>query len=233
MDATPGDEGEEGRDARAEPPRLVRSRGLRIASLALLFVLLACLGGSVANWIASLFRDVPPPPEETVVVRPGTDVVVAVRDLARLESASFHMERVIDMSSTQTRLGGLVHAEDSILLVAAADVIAGVDLSEMRDGDVVVEPDAKRAVITLPPARVLSARLDNQRTYVVRRETDLLARRHESLETRARREAEQTLERSALEAGLLTRAERNARQTVEALVRSLGYTQVQIRVRAE
>ncbi len=229
MDETPDDERPENAGEDRAP---VRSRALRGASLGLLVVILACLGGALASWIASFFRDDGPPPE-TVVIRPTADVVVAVRDLARLESASFHMERVIDMSSQQTRLGGLVQAQDSILLVAAADVVAGVDLAQMQDGDVVIEPDAHRATITLPPVRVLSARLDNDRTYVYRRETDLLAHRRESLETQARREAEDTLERAAIEGGILTRAERNARRTVEALVRSLGYEHVEIRFREE
>lgn len=233
MDETPDDQTSD--DAGSETPErapVVRSRALRGASLGLLVVVLACLGGAAASWIASLFRG-DPEPGETVVIRPTADVVVAVRDLARLESASFHMERIIDMSSHQARLGGLVQAEDSILLVAAADVVAGVDLAEMQDGDVVIEPDAHRAVITLPPVRVLSARLDNDRTYVYRRETDLLARRRESLETQARREAEDTLEHAALEAGILERAERNARRTIEALVRSLGYEHVEVRFREE
>ena len=40
----------------------------------------------------------PPMTSSVTVVRPTPDVLVAVRDLARLESASFHMERVIDLS---------------------------------------------------------------------------------------------------------------------------------------
>jgi hypothetical protein len=198
--------------------------------LVLLLVIVACLGGGLVSWVTGLFRT-EPTPTETLEVRATPDVVVAVRDLARLESASFHMERVIDLTSRQNRLGGLVQAEDTILLVAAADVVAGVDLTEMADGDVVIEPDARRATITLPPARVLSARLDNERTYVHRRDTDLLARRRESLETEARRTAERSLEQAAIEAGILTRAERNAARTVEALVRSLGYDEVIVRSR--
>jgi hypothetical protein len=75
---------------------------------------------------------------------------------------------------------------------------------------------------------VFSARLDNQRTYVHTRTTDVLARRSQTLETRARQEAERTLQQAALESGLLTRADRNAARTVESLVRSLGYTDVDV-----
>lgn len=212
----------------------LRSGALRGASLTLLIVILACLGGGVSSFALS-FLHLPflheEPAPETLVVRPTADVVVAVRDLARLESTSYHVERVIDLTSRQARLGGLLEAEDSILLVAAADVVAGVDLGAMRDGDVVIEPDARRATITLPRATILSARLDNDRTYVHQRETDLLARRNPGLETDARREAERTLADAALEAGILERAETNAARTVEALIRSLGYEHVDVRFR--
>ena len=162
-------------------------------------------------------------------VRPTPAVVVAVRDLARLESAEMHMERVIDLTDRQERLFGLVQAEDAILLVAAADVTAGVDLGEVKESDVDVDRDRLSVRITLPQPRVLSTRLDSDRTYVHTRRTDVLARRREDLETRARQEAEHSLEAAALEAGLLDRARANAARTVRALVRSLGFRRVEVR----
>ncbi len=224
------DEREERPAEEAPQGRATPSRGvLRGASLLLLVVIVACIGGAIASWVGALLGE--PEPTETLVVRPTADVVVAMRDLARLESSSYHVERVIDISSEQQRFGGLLRAEDSILLIAAADVVAGVDLAQMQDGDVVIEPGARRATITLPPVEILSARLDNDRTYVHRRDTDLLARRRDSLETDARREAERTLRQAAIDSGILDRAERNAARTVEALVRSLGYEHVEVRFR--
>lgn len=168
------------------------------------------------------------PVASTTVIKQGPSVVVAVRDLARLEGASFHMERVIDLKEEQSRLRGFVTAEDAILLVAAGDVVAGVDLTLMKEGDVQIDENQKSVSIVLPRATVFSARLDNSRTYVHTRSTDLLAKRKESLETRARQEAERTLEANAVEAGLLPRAEENVARTIETLVRSLGYRDVRV-----
>ncbi len=168
------------------------------------------------------------PPESVDVLRDSPNVVVAIRDLARLETTSFHVERVIDLVARQRQLFGLVEAEDAILLVAAGDVVAGVDLTRMSDGDVVIEPERNVATITLPEPEIFSARLDNERTYVHTRETDLTAQRDPHLETRARREAESTLRDAALEAGILERARANAESAVETLVRSLGYDEVVI-----
>jgi hypothetical protein len=163
------------------------------------------------------------------VVHSGPPVVVAVRDLARLESAQFHMERVIDLRSKQEALFGLVESEDAILLVATADVTAGVDLAKLKDSDVTVDKEAGRVTVTLPAAEVFSAKLDNDRTYVYRRDTDLLAKRQDTLETKARQAAEAQLEDAAKKAGILARAEKNAIVTVERLVRSLGYDDVTVR----
>jgi hypothetical protein len=174
----------------------------------------------------------PPMTSSVTVVRPTPDVLVAVRDLARLESASFHMERVIDLSDKQSKMWGLVTTEDAILLVAVAEVTAGIDLQKLTAKDVVVDPARRTARIELPAPEVLHAALDNEKTYVHSRKTGTLADRHENLESRARREAEKTLVDSARQAGLLTRASDNARRTVEALVHSLGYDKVEVTVRA-
>src|SRR5262245_21540842 len=79
-------------------------------------------------------RDVAPAPASSVtVIRPSPNVVRAIRDLSRLEGAEYHMERVVDLSEKQSRFFGLIEAEDAILLVAAGDVIAGVDLAELGE----------------------------------------------------------------------------------------------------
>ncbi|HXK19717.1 MAG TPA: DUF4230 domain-containing protein, partial [Polyangiaceae bacterium] len=174
----------------------------------------------------------PPMSSSVTVVRATPDVLVAVRDLARLESASFHMERVIDLSDKQSKLWGLISTEDAILLVAVAEVTAGIDLQKLSAADVVVDPARRSARINLPAPEVLHAALDNEKTYVHSRKTGSLADRHENLESRARQEAERTLVESAKQAGLLNRASENARHTVEALVHSLGYDKVDVSVRS-
>jgi hypothetical protein len=175
---------------------------------------------------------IPPLSSSVTIVHPTPNVLVAVKDLARLESASFHMERVIDLTDKQSLLFGLVQSEDAILLVAVADVSAGVDLQQLKADDIVADAPQKRMTITLPGPEVFHAELDNSKTYVHTRHTGALASRKENLETRARQEAERSLIEAALQAGLLSRASDNARRAVEGLVRGLGYEQVEVKVRA-
>lgn len=174
---------------------------------------------------------IPPLSSSVTIVHPTPNVLVAVKDLARLESASFHMERVIDLTDKQSMLFGLVQSEDAILLVAVADVSAGVDLQQLQSDDLVVDANEKRVTITLPAPEVFHAELDNSKTYVHTRHTGALAARKENLETRARQEAEHSLIEAALQAGLLSRASENARRAVEGLVHGLGYSEVEVKVR--
>jgi len=158
--------------------------------------------------------------------KPLPDVITQVRELSRLEGVSYHIERVVDLHDKQEALFGLLKTEDAILLVASGDVIAGVDLGQLVPGDVVVSADRRSVTVHLPPAEVFSARLDNDRTYVHTRATDLLAQRKESLETDARKAAEQTLRTAAEDAGIIQRAEESVGRTVQSLVRSLGFERV-------
>ena len=168
------------------------------------------------------------PPASKIEVRAAPNVVLAIRDLARLETASFHMERVVEMTVTQTKLWGLTDSEDAILLVAVGDVTAGVDLAKIRDDDVKVDWTHKRVRVKLAPVEVFSAALDSDKTHVHSRKTGALADRREDLETLARRDAEQNIKAGALAGGLLTRAQTNAERTVRSLLRTLGFDDIQI-----
>jgi Protein of unknown function (DUF4230) len=206
----------------------------RLAQFAVMAGLLAC--GAGLDWFIARHRFLPVVPALTEhheeLVSTAT-VLVAIRNLARLESVSFHMERVIDLKDRQSHLFGLLEADDAILLVASGDVSAGIDLAKMRDGDVTIEPTTRRAQLTLPPPELLSVRLDNQHTYVHSRKTDLLAEREVELETRARQIAEESIRDAAVSGGILTRARNNTEHTLTVLVQSLGYDDVELTWRSE
>jgi hypothetical protein len=169
----------------------------------------------------------------TQVVRGTPSVITSIRELARLEATTYHVERVIDLRDKQAHLFGLFESEDSVLLVASADIVAGVDLSLIREGDVVADSERRSIHLTVPPPVILSAHLDNERTYVHSRATDPLAVRAHTLETRARQEAERTLREAAIEGGILERARVSTERTLRALMESAGFQRVEISFRAE
>lgn len=216
------------KDVRQSAPRPRR----RVVALWALFVGSLLLGGAVAGVYADrVWRRMTSGTTDGVTVRSSSGVVVAVRDLARLEGAEFQVERVISLTDKQSRLFGLIEAEDALLLIASGTITAGVDLAELTAGDFDIDERASKANISLPSSKVFSARLDNERTKVWKRDTDILAARQESLETRARQEAEKSLLDAAKEEGIIRRSNDNVKRTVETLVRSLGYREVTVTFR--
>jgi hypothetical protein len=155
-------------------------------------------------------------------------VVAAIRDVARLETTTFHIEKVIEVTDAQSRLWGLVEAKDAVLLVAVGDVVAGIDLARLRDDAVTVDGATHTAHVHMPAAEVLSSTLDERATHVYSRSTDTLADRNEQLEGEARRRAEDAMRKAAIDAGILDRAQSSAERTLRTLLRSLGYEHVEL-----
>lgn len=156
-------------------------------------------------------------PTPTIIADPVT-VVRQVQSLSRLETASYTIEKVITAESGEGPLGFLFR--DRLLLVAQGQVIAGVDLSRMSEGDVQVAGTS--VFVTLPAAEIFVATLDNDETYVYDRQTAVLGQQID-LETLARQEAEQAILDAALEDGILKMAQNNAEQYLTGLMRALGF----------
>jgi len=159
----------------------------------------------------------------TPTIRPDPVTIVRqVRSLSRLETVSFTVEKVITAESGQDALAFLFG--DQLILVAHGQVIAGVDLGQMQEGDITVTDD-DRVVVILPPAEVFVVALDNERSYVYDRETGLFGL-NQDLETAARQAAEEEILNAALEDGILEMAEANARAYLERLITAFGFREV-------
>ena len=161
-------------------------------------------------------------------VRSTPGVIMAIHDVAKLETTIFHVERVVEVTDAQSRLWGLVKANDVLLLVAVGDVVAGVDLAKVSAADVRANEASRTVTVRLPAPEIVSATLDERATRVYRRSTELLAARNEQLEGEARRTAEAQMRKVAIDEGILDRARVSAESTVRALLRPLGYDHVDI-----
>jgi hypothetical protein len=205
-------------DARREPRPAAGSRSLLVAALVLTST--AAIG---AGWIAVTGALKPPPITTNVVVEKHTPtLLVAVKDVARLETAEVQVEKVLDLTDRQSRLFGLVESKDALLLVAVGHASLGVDLGKLKEGDVTLDETTKIAKMTLPQPEVWGAALDEDKTYVYSRETDLLAKRNEKLETSARRSAVKAIEEAAATDEMKDKARKNAERQLSALAKSLG-----------
>jgi hypothetical protein len=164
------------------------------------------------------------PPSSRTVLRPTGTILMAVRDLARLETNELHMEKVIDLTDKQSRFFGLVDTSDAILLIAAGDVTVGIDLTKVADGDFAVDRDGGAVHVVLPDPEILSTRLDEERTYVYRRTTGVLAQRNEHLESKARQAAVHAIEEAARDTAVMEKARRQAERQIKELLEKFGVT---------
>jgi hypothetical protein len=194
----------------------------------LLALLVACLTFAGAGLVGYWILQRPEPASSRTVVRPTGTVLMAVRDLARLETNELHLEKVVDLTDKQSRFFGLIDVTDAILLVAAGDVTIGIDLTKLGDDDVTMDREGRAAKVTLPAPEILSARLDEEHTYVYRRTTGLLARRNEELESSARKEAVRAIEDAARDAAVMEKARKQAERQIRELLGRFGATEITV-----
>src|ERR1051326_6766849 len=153
-------------------------------------------------------------------------VVRQIQQLQRLETVSYTMDKIISGEHENAYLPKFL-AGERLLLVVHGEVVAGVNLAELRSEDVVIH--GQKIVIQLPTAEILSTRIDNARTRVYSRDTGLFTSPDPNLESEVREEAERRLLQAAKQDGILKTAEENARSTVTGLLKGFGFTEVEVR----
>jgi len=159
--------------------------------------------------------------EETVDL--GT-LVTRVRDLNRLETATMRVTSISTVKQTYDLIPNAL-AGDELTLYATGDVIAGVDLSLLKQEDVRREPDGT-IVVRLPQPQLLVSRIDNRTTRVTGRRTGVFRRADIGMEGRARQYAEQNIRNEAVHKGILPLAQQNAEARIAGLLHTLGATKV-------
>jgi hypothetical protein len=165
-------------------------------------------------------------PDSGMHAKPSNTLLVATRDMARLETTQLHVEKVIDLTDTQSSFYGMVDGTDNVLLVAVGDVTIGVDLGKLQDGDVSMDEKTHAAHFKLPQPEVFSSTLDEKATYVYQRQTSFFGKRNEQLESKARQEAQDTIKKQADNADAKERSRKQAEKILHDLATSLGATSV-------
>lgn len=147
-------------------------------------------------------------------------VVTEVRMLSRLETASM---RVVHVSTIEQSVGWVPDslAGDKLTFFAVGDVIAGIDLSAIREQDLRVEKDGA-LVMRLPPPQILVTRIDNQESKILSRSTGALRRSDPQLESRIRAYAERDVRNEAIRKGILPLASRGAEEKLAGFLQTLG-----------
>lgn len=160
-------------------------------------------------------------PTPTIIPDPVT-IIHDVRALARLETIQYTIEKVITAEIGQGTFDFLFG--DRLLFVAHGIVIAGIDMEKIQPENMQLENGA--LYVTLPPAEIFIATLDNEKSYVYNRDTGALTHGDTNLETTARQAAEAEIYKAAVEDGILDLAQQNAENYLEKFFGALGYDNV-------
>ncbi len=230
-------------DERPVVPGLYRPRvaygsgGCAQATLYLVLGALAALliGVFVFNQLlGGVARAFQPPDLGTIIATPtptlitSAAVVQRIQSLSRLETAAYTVQTVIDVNQSQGNPLFDFFAGDALLLIARGTVVAGVDLGTLDADDVALSPDGRVITVSLPPATIFSANLDNAGTRVYSRNRGWFAPENRDLETLARQQAEAEILQAACEDGVLSKATLQAETTLRQLLGLLDSAEIVI-----
>ena len=160
-------------------------------------------------------------PIPTIIPDPVT-IVNKVSSLARLETIQYSVEKIIVADKGQAVLRSLFG--DRMLFVAHGKVIAGVDLSKLKQSDLEIQNGHLK--VNLPDPEIFIVNLDNEKSYVYDRETGLFTKSDPNLETLARQAAETEILQAALGDGILDQARVNAEAYLLGFLNNLGFNSV-------
>jgi len=151
-------------------------------------------------------------------------VVDRIQRLQRLETVVYTMDKIVTGERENPIFPDFL-AGDRLLMMVHGEVVAGIDFSELKPGDVRVE--GKQIRLHLPASQVFRTRIDSAKTRVYSRQTGLLVPTDPNLETQVRQEAEHQLQEAALADGILKTAQENAVSTVRSLLQGLGFEKIE------
>src|ERR1700689_5350806 len=151
-------------------------------------------------------------------------VVDRIQRLQRLETVVYTMDKIVTGAKENSVLPDFL-AGDRLLMMVHGEVVAGIDFSSLKPGDVKVS--GKEVRLHLPSAQVFSTRIDSGKTRVYSRQTGLLVPTDPNLETQVRQEAERQMQEAALADGILRTARQNAASTISSLLQGLGFEKIE------
>jgi hypothetical protein len=155
-------------------------------------------------------------------------VLKQVQTLSELITVKYVMEKVEVLADPpENPIRRMLPDDSHVILVAHGIVKAGVDLAQLKPEDLSVS--GKKIVVSLPPAHITDAYLDDKQTQVVERNTGFLREFNKDLEQTARKNAVDDIRHAARTSGILQEADQRAQLQLKSLFLQLGFQQVEFR----
>jgi hypothetical protein len=150
-------------------------------------------------------------------------VVDRIQRLQRLETVVYTADKIVTGAKENPIFPDFL-AGDRLLMLVHGEVIAGIDFTDLKPGD--VKLNGKQIQLHLPAPQVFRTRIDSAKTRVYSRQTGLLVPTDPNLETQVRQEAERQLQEAAMADGILRTAQQNAASTIRSLLQGLGFEKI-------
>ena len=153
-------------------------------------------------------------------------ILAQVQQLSQLTTVRYTVQKIVTLTEEKKPLGS-----ESILLIVQARVEAGIDLSAIREQDIIVAPDGT-VTIALPRPTILNAAIDEKDTKVWDRQKTWWTPwvpYSLDLEKKARLAGLETAKAGAIEMGILPAAQHNAESAIRSLLGLAGIRKVVIR----
>ena len=177
------------------------------------------------------------PFKERTVDRSGPVLLQSLEDLSEYRAASANLQVIVDVEQDTDLIPSFIKGERT-LFVAAGSVDAAVDFRDLgKDPRAVrVSEDREAVTVTLPPARLTDARLDQSRSRVYDRDRGALDRIEDAVSDDGGADQQELYvlaERKLAEAAradpqILRTAEANTKQMLSGMLRALGFERITI-----
>jgi hypothetical protein len=148
-----------------------------------------------------------------------------VQTLSDLVTVKYVLEKVEVWDDPPPAVLSLFSGDNRILLLAQGTVKAGIDLSQIKPGDVEVHDKSIR--IRLPSAQVTDCYLNDKETKVIERSTGLFRSFDKDLEQKIRNTVLDDMRRDALRGGIRAEADERARKQLASFFTMMGFEKVE------
>jgi len=170
---------------------------------------------------------------QQTVVKQQPPLLLSIKDLSRFVAAEGEFQVVIDLKKDRKYVPDFL-INDRVLYVAYGTVQAYVDFGTITEGSIHQTVPGKEVEISLPSPQLEEPHLDLDRSYAFAEERGLFNRVGDFFQGDTNRQqevmvlAEKELGKAATASELVERAQTNTRAMLTGMLRSLGYTSVQV-----
>ena len=154
-----------------------------------------------------------------------TPILIDRKELGKMVTIQYKLQTVSVVEEQDASWIVRLFGDNRVVLVAAGEVLAGVDMAQLAEEDIVVSGTAVK--IVMPPSEILSVHLIPGESWVYDRKLNIL-KPNWQIELQAQQQAEASLREWSIENGILAQAEEVFTSRIEAFLRRLGFTEVTI-----